>query len=334
MKKKILITGSDGFIGSHLIEKLVSTKKFEIKGLVLYNSFNSFGWLDTIPLKIKKKLTIVTGDIRDPELVDNIIKDCHYVINLAALIGIPYSYEAAQSYIDTNITGTLNLMNSSRRYNIKRFIQISSSEVYGQANVFPIKENQLTVANSPYAATKIAAEQMCLSYCKSFNFPGVVLRPFNAFGPRQSARAVIPTIITQLLSNKKKINLGNINTKRDFNFIEDIISGIEKAILKKNINGEIINIGSGYEISIKELLKLIMKIRGKKVDIRIENIRKRPSKSEVKRLLASNIKAKKLLNWKPKYKNKNGLEKALKKTIAWYENKKNKPFIKSDIYNI
>ena len=334
MKKKILITGSEGFIGSHLTEKLVSTKKFEIKALVLYNSFNSFGWLDTIPLEIKKKLTIVTGDIRDPELVDNIIKDCHYVINLAALIGIPYSYEAAQSYIDTNITGTLNLMNSSRRHKIKRFIQISSSEVYGQANVFPIKENQLTVANSPYAATKIAAEQMCLSYYKSFNFPGVVLRPFNAFGPRQSARAVIPTIITQLLSNKKKLNLGNINTKRDFNFIDDIISGIEKAILKKNINGEIINIGSGYEISIKELLKLIMKIKRKKVDIRIENLRKRPSKSEVNRLLASNMKAKKLLNWKPKYKNKIGLEKALKKTISWYENKKNQSFIKSDIYNI
>ena len=322
MKKKILITGSEGFIGSHLIEKLVSTKKFEIKALVLYNSFNSFGWLDTIPLEIKKKVTIVTGDIRDPELVDNIIKDCHYVINLAALIGIPYSYEAAQSYVDTNITGTLNLMNSSRRHKVKRFIQISSSEVYGQANVFPIKENQLTVANSPYAATKIAAEQMCLSYYKSFNFPGVVLRPFNAFGPRQSARAVIPTIITQLLSNKKKLNLGNINTKRDFNFIEDIISGIEKAILKKNINGEIINIGSGYEISIKELLQLIMKIKGKKVEIRIEKLRKRPSKSEVNRLLASNMKAKKLLNWKPKYKNKIGLEKALKKTISWYENKK------------
>ena len=334
MKKKILITGSEGFIGSHLIEKLVSTKKFEIKALVLYNSFNSFGWLDTIPLEIKKKVTIVTGDIRDPELVDNIIKDCHYVINLAALIGIPYSYEAAQSYIDTNITGTLNLMNSSRRHKVKRFIQISSSEVYGQANVFPIKENQLTVANSPYAATKIAAEQMCLSYYKSFNFPGVVLRPFNAFGPRQSARAVIPTIITQLLSNKKKLNLGNINTKRDFNFIEDIISGIEKAILKKNINGEIINIGSGYEISIKELLQLIMKIKGKKVEIRIEKLRKRPSKSEVNRLLASNMKAKKLLNWKPKYKNRIGLEKALKKTISWYENKKNESFIKSDLYNI
>ena len=334
MKKKILITGSEGFIGSHLTERLLNTKKYEIKALVLYNSFNSFGWLDTIPLETKNKIEIITGDIRDPEFVDNAIKDCNYVINLAALIGIPYSYNATQSYIDTNITGVLNLMNSSRRYKIKRFIQISSSEVYGQAKIFPINENQLTVANSPYAATKIAAEQLCISYYKSFNFPGVVLRPFNAFGPRQSARAVIPTIISQLLSNKKKLELGNINTKRDFNFIDDIISGIEKAIIANNINGEIINIGSGYEISIKKLIKLIMKIKKKEINVKIEKQRKRPKKSEVNRLLACNKKAERLLNWKPKFNNLIGLEKALKKTINWYGEEKNRSFIKTDIYNI
>lgn len=334
MKKKILITGSEGFIGSHLTEKLLLTKKYEVKALVLYNSFNSFGWLDTIPMEIKKKIKVITGDIRDPEFVNNIVKGCDYVVNLAALIGIPYSYNATQSYIDTNITGMLNLMNSSRRFKIKRFIQISSSEVYGQSKNFPINENQLTIANSPYAATKIAAEQMCLSYYKSFNFPGVVLRPFNAFGPRQSARAVIPTIVSQLLSNKKKLNLGNINTKRDFNYIDDVVSGIEKTIITNNINGEIINIGSGYEISIKNLIKLITKIKKKKVNVKIEKQRKRPKKSEVNRLLACNKKAKKLLNWKPKFNNLIGLEKALKKTIDWYEEEKNRSFIKSDIYNI
>tara|TARA_B110000003_G_scaffold126750_1_gene128773 strand:+ start:1767 stop:2771 length:1005 start_codon:yes stop_codon:yes gene_type:complete len=334
MKKKILITGSEGFIGSHLTEKLLLTKKYEVKALVLYNSFNSFGWLDTIPMEIKKKIKVITGDIRDPEFVNNIVKGCDYVVNLAALIGIPYSYNATQSYIDTNITGMLNLMNSSRRFKIKRFIQISSSEVYGQSKNFPINENQLTIANSPYAATKIAAEQMCLSYYKSFNFPGVVLRPFNAFGPRQSARAVIPTIVSQLLSNKKKLNLGNINTKRDFNYIDDIVSGIEKTIITNNINGEIINIGSGYEISIKNLIKLITKIKKIRVNVKIEKQRKRPKKSEVNRLLACNKKAKKLLNWKPKFNNLIGLEKALKKTIDWYEEEKNRSFIKTDIYNI
>lgn len=333
MKKKILLTGSEGFIGSHLVEKLVSLN-YEISAIVLYNSFNTYGWLDYLPKKIRTKINICPGDIRDQGFVYELVKKNDIIINLAALIGIPYSYKAPHSYVDTNITGLLNLLTAAKTHKIIKFIQISTSEVYGISNKYPITEDQQVIANSPYAASKIAAEQLCLSFYKSYDLPSVVLRPFNAYGPRQSARAVIPTIMSQIVSGKKTIKLGNINTTRDFNYVEDIVNGIVKSINAKNIEGEIINIGSGYEISVKHLVKEISDLLNKKIKIKVENKRIRPNKSEVKRLLASNKKAKRLLKWSPKYTNHKGLIKGLEKTLIWYSDERNKTFIKENIYNI
>jgi NAD dependent epimerase/dehydratase len=333
MKKKILLTGSEGFIGSHLLEKLISLN-YDVKAVVLYNSFNTHGWLDYLPKKIQNKINIFTGDIRDQGFVSDLVKHSDIVINLAALIGIPYSYKTPHSYVDTNVVGLLNLLTASKANKIDRFIQISTSEVYGISKEYPITEDQPVVANSPYAASKIAAEQLCLSFFKSYNFPSVVLRPFNAYGPRQSGRAIIPTIISQITSGKKTIKLGNINTTRDFNYVGDIVNGIVKSISAKKIEGEIINIGSGYEVSIKELVNEISNKLNKKIKIKIENKRKRPDKSEVKRLLASNKKAKRLLKWSPEYFNRQGLRRGLEKTLIWYSEEKNKKFIKENIYNI
>jgi dTDP-glucose 4,6-dehydratase len=332
-KIEILVTGAEGFIGSHFLQTLIKTKKYNITALVLYNSFNSTGWIDSFSNLEKKKINIIFGDIRDGQFIDTLIKGKDVVVNLAALIGIPYSYVAPKSYIDVNISGLMNLMHSSMNHNVKRFIQISTSEVYGVAKYFPIKETEATVANSPYAASKIAAESICISYFKAFNFPVVILRPFNTFGPRQSARAIIPTIINQLLSNKKKIKLGNVKVTRDFNFVRDITKGIEKSVSKINIHGQIINIGSGYEISITKLFKMILKIMKKEAKIITEKSRVRPDKSEVKRLKADNSKAKKILGWKPKIAGKRGLEQGLKETIKWFEDNQNIHKINND-YNI
>lgn len=329
-KIKILVTGAEGFIGSHFIQTLIKTKKYNITALVLYNSFNKKGWIETFSKIEKNQIKVVFGDIRDDQLVDKVVKGKDVVVNLAALIGIPYSYVAPKSYLDVNVIGLMNLMNSSMKYKIKRFVQISTSEVYGFAKNFPINENEPLVANSPYSASKIAAESICTSFFKSFNFPVVILRPFNAYGPRQSLRAIIPTIINQLLSNKKKIKLGNINTTRDFNYVGDIAQGIEKSIQKKGLEGEIINIGSGYEISIKNIFKMISNLMRVDSKIMIEKMRVRPHKSEVNRLMANNFKARKKLYWKPQIRGKKGLEIGLIKTIEWF--KKNPR--SNDDYNI
>tara|TARA_B100001989_G_scaffold151451_1_gene107959 strand:- start:983 stop:1975 length:993 start_codon:yes stop_codon:yes gene_type:complete len=328
---KVLVTGSEGFIGSHLVEQLVR-KKFQVKALVLYNSFNSWGWLDTIPEETKKKIDIILGDIRDNDLIDKIIKGVDIVINLAALIAIPYSYGASRSYVDTNINGTLNILNSCKKNKIKQLIHISTSEVYGTPKKVPILETDPLNAQSPYAATKVAADQLVLSFNKSFDLPVSIIRPFNTYGPRQSARAIIPTIISQVL-RKKIIEVGSLSPRRDLLYIEDTVRGIISAIGNKKSIGEVINLGSGYDISIKNLIEKIGKILNKKIKYRIKKNRIRPKKSEVMRLLASNKKAKKLLNWKPIYSNNQGLSMGLKKTIKWFNSQKNLRHYKTKDFN-
>ena len=326
MKKKILVTGSEGFIGSHLVERLLKNK-YRVKAFVQYNSFNSVGWLQNIEKKNFKYLDIHFGDIRDQKNVDVAVNGCTKIYNLAALIGIPYSYKSTQSYIDTNITGTHNLLQSSIKFNIKRFIHTSTSEVYGTPKVIPITEKNMLNAQSPYAATKIAADQIALSFHKSFNLPVIIIRPFNTFGPRQSLRAIIPTIISQIQNNNKKvIKLGNIHTKRDFNYVADIIDGFILALNKKNIIGEVINLGTGSEYTIKEIVEIIAKISNKKIKIKIDKSRIRPKASEVQRLIASHKKAKRLLGWKPKYTKRRNFEEAIKKTMNWFSVNKERYF--------
>lgn len=329
--KKILVTGADGFIGSHLVEKLI-LKGFSVKAFVYYNSFGNWGWLDKINKKILKEIEIIPGDIRDSNIVNSAVSGCDLVYNLAALIGIPYSYLAPSSYLETNIQGTLNILESAKRRNTK-IIQTSTSEVYGTPIKLPIKETHRLYAQSPYAATKIAADQLAISFYNSFNLPVSIIRPFNTYGPRQSLRAVIPTIISQMLNDKiEKIQLGNIYTTRDFNYIDDTVNGFIAAAKNNKIIGETINLGNSFEISVKEVVNKISKITKIKKKIDSEKKRIRPKKSEVDRLCASNIKAKKILNWKPKYEGIRGFEKGLKLTIEWF--KKETINEKSKNYNL
>ena len=329
---KIFLTGADGFIGSHLAELLVK-KGFNVKALTYYNSFNSWGWLDHINQKVRKDIEIITGDIRDEQLISNTIKKkIDVVINLAALIGIPYSYRAPKSYIDTNVYGLMNILNSARKSNIEKIIHTSTSEVYGNPVFIPITEEHPVSGQSPYAASKIAADQIALSYEKSFKLPITILRPFNTFGPRQSARAVIPTIISQILK-QGKIELGYLFPTRDFTYVEDTAEAFIKSIKNKKNIGEVINIGSGFEISIKDLVKKIAKLMGKSVSVSKSLRRVRPKKSEVLRLCASTKKAKKLINWSPKFTGKNGFNEGLKKTISWFSMRENLKIYKANIYN-
>ena len=329
---KIFLTGAEGFIGSHLAEKLIK-KGHDLTCLILYNSFNSWGWLEHADNKIKKEIRVITGDIRDEFLIKNQLKkNVDVVINLAALIGIPYSYRAPKSYFDTNAMGLLNILNSALNSNIKKIIHTSTSEVYGSPKYIPIDEKHLVSAQSPYAASKVAADQIALSYNKSFNSPVTILRPFNTFGPRQSLRAIIPTIITQIL-NKKVLKLGSLYPTRDLTYIDDTTDAFLCALNKKKDIGEIINIGSGFEVSIKELVRKISKITGYRIDIKKDFKRIRPKKSEVDRLFANNKKAKKILNWSPKLSKKSDFENSLKKTIEWFSNEENINQYKINIFN-
>tara|TARA_A100001015_G_scaffold291657_1_gene366087 strand:- start:4328 stop:5332 length:1005 start_codon:yes stop_codon:yes gene_type:complete len=331
-RNKIFITGAEGFIGSHLTEKLVN-EGFSVKALVLYNSFNSNGWLDTIDPKIKKNIEIVYGDIRDQNNIRSYMKDCEIVFHLAALIAIPYSYISPESYIETNVKGTLNVLLAARDNDIINFINTSTSEVYGSAIYAPIDESHPFQPQSPYSASKISADQISISFFKSFNMPVNIIRPFNTYGPRQSARAVIPTIITQLLNKNKKIKLGDTRPTRDFNYIDDTVSGFISAI---NVNkfGETFNIGSNYEVSIKETFKIISKIIGHEPVVETDSERLRPKNSEVNRLLSNNQKALEILNWKPNFNNIDGFKRGLKNTIEWFKDKNNIQLYKSDEYNI
>ena len=329
---KILVTGADGFIGSHLVENLV-TLGHKVHALTFYNSRGFNGWLDSVDKKILKEVNIISGDIRDYNFLERQTKGIDALFHLAALISIPYSYYSPKSYIDTNIIGTYNVLQSSKKNNISKVIITSTSEVYGTAQSVPINENHPLNAQSPYAASKIGADQLALSFYKSFNLPVTILRPFNTYGPRQSARAVIPTIISQLISKNKSIRIGNLSPKRDFTFVEDTVQAFVLA-LKKNISGEVINIGSRFEISIQGILDIFKKDFNYDFKVVVDKNRIRPKKSEVFRLLASDIKARKLLHWEPKYKGVIGFKKGLEKTIDWFSNPDNLRLYNSNIYNI
>jgi NAD dependent epimerase/dehydratase len=313
---KILITGADGFIGSHLTETLVR-EGFDVRAFVLYNSFNSWGWLDHSSSEIKEQLDVFAGDVRDPYGVKTAMQGCDTVFHLAALIAIPYSYHSPDTYIDTNIKGTLNVVQAAKELGVSKVIHTSTSEVYGTARFVPITEEHPLQGQSPYSASKIGADQIAISFYTSFGTPVSIIRPFNTYGPRQSARAVIPSIITQIARGQHNIKMGALHPTRDFNFVEDTISGYLKVAKSEDAIGEVINIGSNYEISIGDTANLIAELMMADIAIETETDRLRPEKSEVSRLWCENSKAKKLLKWQPKYSGKKGLKEGLMKTIDW-----------------
>lgn len=319
---KILVTGAGGFIGSHLTEELVG-RGCRVRAFIRYNSQNSWGWLDYSTPDILNKLEVFCGDIRDPHGVKEAMKDCELVIHLAALIAIPYSYHSPASYVDTNIKGTLNVLQAARDLGVEKVVHTSTSEVYGSARRVPIDENHPLQGQSPYSASKIAADQLALSFFYSFNTPVSIIRPFNTYGPRQSARAVIPTIISQAARDKGEIKLGAVSPTRDFSYIKDMVRGFI-AVAESNVSvGEVINIGSGHEISIKDLAHLIAQVMGTSFKIETDYIRLRPDKSEVDRLLADNSRAKTILRWEPRYRGPEGLKKGLQETAEWFCNQNN-----------
>jgi NAD dependent epimerase/dehydratase len=331
--KKILVTGADGFIGSHLVEKLISLG-LDVRTFVLYNSFNSWGWLDSVPEEVKKNIDVFAGDIRDPHGVKKAMDGCDIVLHLAALIAIPYSYHSPDTYVDTNIKGTLNVLQAARDLGVEKVVHTSTSEVYGTAQFVPITEEHPLQGQSPYSATKIGADQLALSFYKSFDTPVSIIRPFNTYGPRQSARAVIPTVISQLASNASSIKLGALNPTRDFNYVADTVDGFLAVADSDASVGEVINIGSNYEISIGDTVKTIAKIMNKDVEIIEDTERLRPAKSEVERLWASNEKAKQLTGWQPKFAGLDGFTSGLSETIEWFLNPENLKHYKAGIYNI
>ena len=331
--KKILVTGADGFIGSHLVEYLMNQGN-SVKAFVQYNSFNFWGWLENIPQKLKSDLEVFSGDIRDSHGVKTAMKDCDCVLNLAALIAIPYSYHSPDTYIDTNVKGALNVVQAARELGVSKVVQTSTSEVYGTAQFVPITEKHPLHGQSPYAASKIGADQIAMSFYYSFGVPVAVIRPFNTYGPRQSARAVIPTIITQIAKGERKIKLGALSPTRDFNFVADTVRGFSAVAFSDKSVGEVINIGSGFEISIGDTAKLIAEVMQADIEIISDEERLRPTNSEVNRLLADNTKAKNLIGWTPEFGGVEGFKHGLKKTVEWFSVPDNIKMYKSDIYNI
>jgi len=332
MIKKVLVTGADGFIGSHLVENLVSSG-ISVRAFCYYNSLNSIGWLSDLPKKILDSVEIIYGDIRDFDRVDSAVNGCNAVIHLAALIAIPYSYSAPRSYIETNVIGTLNILQSSLKNNIERFIQTSTSEVYGTAQYVPIDEKHPLKGQSPYSASKIASDQIAYSFFSSFNLPVVTLRPFNTYGPRQSNRAVIPTIISQALKNNI-IKIGNTDPTRDFNFIKDTVASFKAVLLSNKGAGDLFNIGSNFEVSIADTVKLIANLMGTDIELQHEERRIRPEKSEVERLFASNKKFIDQFNYIPLYSGVDGFTKGLQETIKWFSDPVNLSKYNTDEYVI
>ena len=329
---RILVTGSDGFIGSHLVEALV-VQGYEVRAFVLYNSFNNWGWLDKCSPEIEGKFEVFKGDIRDPYGVKEAMQGCDVVMHLAALVAIPFSYHSPNTYAETNINGTLNILQAAREIGIP-VIHTSSSEVYGTAEFVPITEEHPLKGQSPYSATKIAADQLAFSFYSSFELPVTIIRPFNTYGPRQSARAVIPAIISQIASGSSKIKLGSVYPTRDFNFIDDIVRGFISAINCSKAYGEVINIGSNFEVSIFDTAKIIASIMDVPVEIETDDVRFRPKKSEVERLWAANLKAKELLNWEPNFAGVDGLRRGLEQTINWFTQPENLSVYKTEHYTI
>jgi NAD dependent epimerase/dehydratase len=328
-QKKVLVTGADGFIGSHLTERLLE-EGYKVRAFVYYNSFNSWGWLDTLPKDKLRQIEIFAGDIRDPNGVRTSMKDMDEVFHLAALIAIPFSYHSPDSYVDTNIKGTLNVVQAARDLNIKRILVTSTSEVYGTASYVPIDEKHPRQPQSPYSASKIGADCIAESFYRSFGLPVTIVRPFNTYGPRQSARAVIPTIITQLLQGMTEIKLGDLRPTRDLLYVKDTVEGFLEIAKNETLIGHDVNIATESEISVKELAENLISLINPKASIISDDIRFRPEKSEVFRLFGSNQKLKQYTNWKCRY----SLQQGLQETITWFKDHENLKSYKSDIYNL
>lgn len=334
MAERVLVTGADGFIGSHLTEALMRAGH-EVRAFVYYNSFNSWGWLDDSPADIRDGLDVFAGDIRDPGGVREAMKGCDAVLHLAALIGIPFSYHSPDSYVDTNVKGTLNVVQAAREHGVRRVVHTSTSETYGTARFVPITEDHPLQGQSPYSASKIGADQIALSFYLSFATPVTVLRPFNTYGPRQSARAVIPTIATQLLNGRTRIKLGSVHPTRDFNYVADTVDAFIKAAAADGaVDGEVINVGSNFEVSIGDTARLIADEIGCAVDIDTDEDRIRPENSEVERLWADNAKAERLLGWTPAHGGPDGFKRGLAKTVEWFRDPANLTRFKHDRYNV
>ena len=331
--KKVLVTGADGFIGSHLVEHLVESGA-DVRAFVYYNSFNSWGWLDQSDARVKNAIDVFAGDIRDPHGVRSAMRGCDVVLNLAALIAIPYSYHSPDTYVDTNIKGTLNVVQAARELGIARVVHTSTSEVYGTARFVPITEAHPLQGQSQYSASKIGADQIAMSFQLSFGTPVAIIRPFNTYGPRQSARAVIPTIITQIAAGAREIKLGALQPTRDFNFVADTVRGFVAVAECDGAVGQVVNVGSNYEISIGDTAQLIADLMGRDIRIVSDEDRLRPAGSEVERLWADNTRARELCGWEPRYGGRDGLRRGLGETIAWFGDARNLERYKAGIYNI
>ena len=315
--QKVLVTGADGFIGSHLCEALVR-EGVDVRAFVYYNSFGHWGWLDSSDAQIRDALEVFAGDIRDPHGVRTAMQGCDTVLHLAALIGIPFSYHSPDAYVDTNIKGTLNVVQAARDLGIRRVVHTSTSEVYGTARFVPITEEHPLQGQSPYSATKIGADQLALSFHRAFATPVTVVRPFNTFGPRQSARAVIPTVITQIAAGRERIRLGALHPTRDFSFVSDTVNGFIAAARSDRAVGQVVNLGSSFEISIGDTAALIAELMGSTISIETDDQRLRPKDSEVERLWADTTRARELLDWVPRYAGLDGFREALAETIRWF----------------
>lgn len=332
-QKTTLVTGAGGFIGSHLTETLLR-KGHRVRAFVRYNSRNEWGWLEDLPRDLRDRLEVVSGDITDPFGVKTAMVGCDIVYHLAALIAIPYSYHSPASYVGVNVNGTLNVMQAARELGTRRVVTTSTSEVYGTARFTPITEDHPLQGQSPYSATKIAADQLALSFFRSFGLPVVVCRPFNTFGPRQSARAVIPTIITQLLSDERQVRLGALHPRREFNYVLDTVDGFLSLGDADGVDGEVINFGCGYDVSIGELVQLIGEAIGVNVDVELDPERIRPKASEVDLLQASYAKATALTGWTPRSRDRKGLVDGLATTVEWLRDPRHLARYKSEIYNL
>ena len=331
--RKILVTGADGFIGSHLTEELVR-RGCNVRAFVYYNSFNSWGWLDASDRNIRDSLDVFAGDIRDPHGVKAAMKGREVVLHLAALIGIPYSYHSPDTYVDTNVKGTLNVVQAARELGVERVVHTSTSEVYGTAKFVPITEDHPLQGQSPYSASKIGADQIAISFHRSFDTPVAIIRPFNTYGPRQSARAILPTIITQIASGRRRIRLGALHPTRDFSYVKDTVRGFIAVAEADQAIGHVVNVGSNFEVSITDSVRIVAELMNATIEIEADTARLRPEKGEINRLWADNTKARELAGWVPEYGGREGFQRGLKETIAWFRDPQNLARYRADVYNL